>query len=182
MIQVITNEGTFDLPKDISRLPPALAKTLFIRVFCELWNVRDNDRLLVIVSHGFIELLVNTLVDAKCKTPKKVPRNHAARLVVLHEMGVIGDFRFKSLDWFRDLRNEAAHKPLFEVTQAEMAIQLKQATGAELATERATFTANNTYELCMMLVITLWSDHSKIFSPAFFPQDAGDGAATILSN
>lgn len=43
-----------------------------MRVFRELHNVQDNDRLLVLVTHGFLELLVNALIDAKCKNAKRI--------------------------------------------------------------------------------------------------------------
>ncbi|MBI3464953.1 MAG: hypothetical protein HY000_18140 [Planctomycetes bacterium] len=168
-----------DLIQNWDDLPEPLRKSLFLRVFRELYHVQDNPRLLILISHGFIELLVNALIDAKCKNAKKIISNsrdfpHSAKLVILHEMGVITDFRFKSLDWFRKLRNRAAHEPLFEVTPEEIAAHFNQTTAADrsIVADQHGLTAHGFAQLCVLMIVTLWSDHSKLFSPVFVPQDA----------
>jgi hypothetical protein len=159
-------------------LPEQLKSSLFIRVFRELQHVQDNPRLAVLIAHGFIELLVNAVVDAKCKNAKKITENHrdfphSAKLVILHEMELINDFRFKSLDWFRKLRNRAAHEPLFEVSAEELAAQFNQITVNERAKPDGTpgITAHGIGQLCMIMIVTFWSDHSRLLSPVFFPQE-----------
>ena len=170
-------------------LPKEIRDSLFLRVFRELHNVQDNDRLLVLVTHGFLELLINALIDAKCKNAKRITSNsrdfsHSVKLLVLHEMGLLTDFRYKSLDWFRKLRNKAAHEPLFQVSLKEIAEQFNNVTGQarqqDVAgtsdTLESHHTAHGFYQLCVMLIVTLWTDHSKVFSPVFFPQSEPESA------
>lgn len=44
----------------------------YIRVLREMDEVRGNPRLLVLVSHGFIELIANALINLKCKNKKYI--------------------------------------------------------------------------------------------------------------
>ena len=179
-------EDTVEIPiESWGNLPKELQDSLLIRVFRELHHVQDDDRLLVLVTHGFIELLVNTLVDAKCKNAKKIRQDDRAftqsvKLLLLHETGALSDFRYKSLDWFRKLRNRAAHEPLFEVSLKEISNQFNDVTkpackgaggGDSPDTPESQQTAHGLYQLCVLLIITLWSDHSRIFSPVFCPRD-----------
>src|SRR5262245_42192408 len=121
--------------ESLDHLPEPLRNSLLVRVLRELEQVQDSPRLMVLIAHAFLELLVNAVIDAKCKNAKRINSNsrdfpHSAKLIILHEMGVLSDFRFKSLDWFRRLRNRAAHEPLFEVSADEIANQFNQATAA----------------------------------------------------
>ena len=63
-----------------------------LRFHVEISKVNYDERLLVLSTHGFHELLINTLIE---------------------------DDLFQILDWFRRLRNKAAHEPVFEIIPAE---------------------------------------------------------------
>ena len=167
---------------DFDNLPSHLKNSLLTRVLRELQNVADNPRLLVLIAHGFIELLVNTLIDEKCKNSKKLSNHrdfpHSAKLVILHELGAISDFRYKSLDWFRTLRNRAAHEPLFEVSEKDIANQFNQATAAQRDSDTASvrFSAQGMHQLSLLLIVTLWADHSAVFSPVFIHAEGSESA------
>jgi len=90
--------------------------------FGELAKVQGNQRSLVIVTHGFVELLLNTVIDSNCKHgKKKISSNHrdfshSVKLVLLSELGLLDNRLYQILDWFRKLRNRAAHEVFFELT------------------------------------------------------------------
>ena len=42
------------------------------KVFLEIDKVKDNVRSIVLVAHGFLELLINTLVENKCQNHNKI--------------------------------------------------------------------------------------------------------------
>src|SRR5687767_11945026 len=80
------------------------------QMFGQIWAQKDNPRASAILAHGFLELLVNVLVEATCKHGKRIAENrdysHAMKIVLLHERGVISDFNFTVLDKFRSIRND----------------------------------------------------------------------------
>jgi hypothetical protein len=163
-----------DASGDLEQLPESLKKSLLLRVVRELNNVQDNPRLLVLITHGLIELLVNALVHAKCKNSNQLTESnrdfpHTAKLVILHEMELLSDFRFQSLNWFWRRRNDATHKPLFDITLAEIRDQFQQVTDTIIIGEdgKPTFSVHSLYQLCMMVIVSLWSDHSDVFAPIF---------------
>src|ERR1051325_9240377 len=95
-----------------------IVKEPMVRVMRQMYSLTDR-RSVVILGHGFLELLVNTLIDAKCKNAKKITANnrdcsHSANLVLLHELGLLSDESYSIFDWFRRLRNRAAHEPFFD--------------------------------------------------------------------
>lgn len=105
----------------MSEADPVEELNPIIHAIKELERVKHEPRMLVIVTHGFIELMVNTLIDARCKNAKRISGSnrdysHSVKCVLLHELGVLSDHEFNILDWFRKLRNEAAHKAKFKLT------------------------------------------------------------------
>ena len=93
-----------------------------IKITREITMVKNNNRLLVLVTHGFIELLVNALIDHYLKNSKKVTNDgrsypHSTKLLLLNEVGIIDDNLYKVFNWFRKLRNRAAHQPIFKVNK-----------------------------------------------------------------
>ena len=136
----------------------------FDRFFNELSKVRDNQRSLVLITNGFLELLVETLIRAKCKNAKRITDDHrsysyATKLLLLNEIGVIPDWRFQLFDAFRKLRNRAAHDAFFEVPQSEID-QLCAKTDTE---------SEDLYQLCIVIFATLWNNHIDEFGPVFAP-------------
>ena len=107
------------------RLPPHLRDSVFWRVAAELDRVKDDERMLVLVTRGFVELLVNTVIDAKCKHAKKITGNNrdyslSVKLVLLHELGLMSDDNFRRIDTLRKIRNQAAHDPIFRMTTDDL--------------------------------------------------------------
>lgn len=90
-----------------------------------LIQVQDDQRALILVAHGYIELLVSSIVKACCKNGAKIAKNdqafpHSSKLVILHEMGLIEDADFLRLDCLRKIRNSIAHEPFFEITEENL--------------------------------------------------------------
>ena len=139
-----------------------------IKFFGELYKVKDNPRLVALLGHGFLELLINTLIDAQCKNAKKIVSNqrdypHSAKLLILNELGIISDDLYRNFDWFRKIRNKAAHEPFFEITKNDMsALQNKKYHNPDMF-----------YEFCNLLISGFWNDHLDVFGPVFAPTIMG---------
>src|SRR5207248_3326955 len=106
-------------------LPPFLRDSAVIKFAVELGRIKDEQRMLILVTSGFLELLVNTLIDEHCKNAKKITANNrdfpfSAKLILLHEMGLLSDGSFENINWLRKVRNRAAHAPFFEITKDEL--------------------------------------------------------------
>jgi hypothetical protein len=146
------------------KLPAELKGDLSLQIFRDLSRATDHPRLLVIITHGFLELLVNALVETKCKHGKRVSKNHrdyphSTKLVVLHELGVLTDDQFRTFDWFRDLRNKAAHEPVFTITKNRLS-SLKNMEFHD---------PGRFYHLCLSLIAGFWNEHVDLFGPKFAP-------------
>jgi hypothetical protein len=138
----------------------------FMRFLQEIGRVKDDQRLLLLVSHGVLELLANSLIELKCKNAKRIASDsrgfpHAARLLILSEIGVISDLQLKAYDAFRKLRNRAAHEPLFVIKAADLAAFSERFRGPA-----------SLYLLCTALVGGLWNDHVVELAPYFLPSMA----------
>jgi len=130
----------------------------------ELQKVKHDHRLLVLVTGGFIELLINALVDANCKnrhriTGKNREFSYSIKLVILHEISVLSDELFAVLNWFRQLRNRAAHDPFFDIE----ADDLKDLTLPRYQTP------DGLIHLCNMITKEIWWRHDKQLGPIFLP-------------
>ena len=66
-------------------------------------------------------------------------------------------------DWFRKLRNKAAHQPVFHVTKNELSV-LKD----EKHKDPTQF-----YDLCIELIGGFWNQHIPIFGSKFAPGASG---------
>lgn len=135
-----------------------------VKFFRELDKVKDDQRSLVLVTNGILELLVETLVKSKCKNQKRFLQDgrgypYSAKLLILHEIHAISDETFMAFDWFRKIRNDAAHKPFFAVT----ADTLKKLKDANLKDPK------NLYLLCVTLIGQLWNQNIDTFGPVFSP-------------
>jgi len=131
-------------------------------VMREFELLQHHPRSCVIVMHGFIELLVNTLIEEKCKTGKKMAENnrdypHSVKLTILFEMGLLGEEEFKKLNWFRKLRNDAAHEAVFAVTPEKLQLFV----GTKFAD------VSHFPLLCMDIFMTLWNKYADLFSTKF---------------
>jgi hypothetical protein len=126
-----------------------------------LVSAPQDHRSVILLGHGVIELFTNGLVDARCKNATRITSDtrgypHSARLIILHEIGAIDDREFQRLEWFRKLRNRAAHDPLFQVSPADL---------NELNERYRDPSRLN--ELCTHLVIGFWNAHVDDLLPRF---------------
>ncbi len=139
-----------------------------IRFHKEIGRVKDDERLLVLVTHGEIELLLNVIIEAKCKRAKKIKDSRdypqSVKLVLLNEIGLINDHSFKILDWFRRLRNKAAHEPFFTLSDSDSDYIDK--TLELFAPGKA---IGGLPRFCFQIVGMIWNPHRKILIPAFMP-------------
>ena len=128
------------------------------RVLSELEHYRDNPRFLLILTCSFAELLVGTLIEARCKDGKKINDNtrdfpFSVRLTLLYELGLLHEPHFCWLTWLRKLRNDAAHKPNFRFT----ADRMPQWGGPEHQTK------DKLFSLCANVVSILWNQNVALY-------------------
>jgi len=122
--------------------------------------------MLVIVANGFLELLVNALIDEKCRHAKKISNNnrdfsYSIKLILLHEMGVLSDGSFGNLDWLRKPRNRAAHEALFSIERGDL---------SNIADETLR-DPKQFHKLSLMIIGSLWNEHVDVFGPRFLPSE-----------
>ena len=140
----------------------------------ELAKVEGNQRLLVIVTHGFVELLVNTVIDAHCRHgKKKITSNnrdfsHSVKLVLLSELGLLDNKLYQILDWFRKLRNKAAHDVFFELTP-DIVEFANKSMNRFLPVEVAPV-VDDLDQFCKLLIGTIWNKHLDVLLPIFEPK------------
>ncbi len=137
--------------------------------FEEIHRVETNQRLLVIVTHGFGELLENTIISARCKhgkmriTSSNRDYPQSVKLVLMNELGLLDDRLYKILNWFRKLRNRAAHDVFFRLESSDLDF-------ANRSIDR--FVPNvpeqkDLLRFCQFLVGTIWNRHIDVLRPAF---------------
>ena len=76
---------------------------------------------------------------------------------MLHEAGIITDKEYRMLDWYRDIRNRAAHEPIFIITIDDFK-----------ALDNPNYTTpDSLFDLTTNLLSAIWNTHHKLFSPLF---------------
>ena len=105
-------------------LPENIRNDTSIKIFRELWIVREQNRMLLLVTHGFIEMAVTELLKQNSKNTKKILSDsrsfpHSTKLLLLNEIGVLEDSEYAVFDLLRKLRNKAAHEPLFSLRDSD---------------------------------------------------------------
>ncbi len=135
---------------------------LLLKVYQEILLVDGHPRLLVLVGNGFLEVLVSTLVKYKLKRGTSVSADsrtytYSVKLTLLHEAGILTDKEFTTLDWYRSIRNRAAHEPLFRIETEDFAA-LGNPAYASLARLQS---------LTTDLVGQIWNKHYELFTPLF---------------
>jgi hypothetical protein len=135
--------------------------------FNDIDSVKHKPRFQIIVTGGYLELLVNTLIEHKCKNNGSKKFNYANKLVLLHEIGIISGGEFETLNAFRDLRNEAAHVAQFTLTD-EMIAPFKDNFRRNKLEHL--FGKENFQQLCHMVLGGFWNAHTEIFHPYFNPE------------
>jgi hypothetical protein len=135
--------------------------------FNDIDSVRHKPRFQIIVTSGYLELLVNTLIEHKCKSNGSKKFNYAPKLVLLHEMGIISKDEFEILNAFRELRNEAAHVAQFTLT-AQMIAPFKASFKRNKS--KQLFGIENFQRICHLTLGEFWNAHTTVFHPYFNPE------------
>jgi hypothetical protein len=145
---------------ELRSLDPEIAKLggLFPQVLCELEHYRDNPRFLLVLSCSFAELMIGTLIEARCKNGKGINDNvrdfpFSVRLTLLREMNVLHEAHFIWLNWLRKQRNDAAHKPEFRFTVGK----LRDWGGEQHRTP------DKLFSLCTNILAGVWNQHLDLF-------------------
>lgn len=124
-------------------------------------STAGNYRFRVIVASAALELLITTLIKHHCKKHGRRFANfsYERRLLILHEMGVLSDNRYRLLNLFKDLRNDAAHEHKFEITKKTLSkfpITIK--------TNREDYIV---FHICAKMVMELWNEHGDVLANYF---------------
>ncbi|NAZ48130.1 hypothetical protein GL178_18340 [Vibrio toranzoniae] len=129
-----------------------------LQVGDEIGLVKDNPRLLVIVSHSFVEMIVKTLSDHYL--PEVKLKNHNQRLEKLRKEQVIDEFQFQVYDWFRDLRNKAAHTSIFRLNDSDFEPLIGLVKREQLGVQ-------SFHLFSIKLISELWNKHLEILAPVY---------------
>lgn len=158
------NKPIRDTQNKTIRFSQKIKNNLLFQVFRELDSLKGQHRMQIFIAHGFLELLINAIVRAKAKNGKKITANamsypYSAQLLILHEIGELSDEEYALYNWFRKLRNKAAHEPIFKITENE----LKGISTIEYRD------INKFQSLCADLMLRLWNKNADILVPIFIP-------------
>ncbi|MBC8109042.1 MAG: hypothetical protein H7Z14_20825 [Anaerolineae bacterium] len=128
----------------------------------ELHRIGNEHRLATIITHGFVDIMVNGIIEKTCRDQKQIVADHrqwghAAKLVLIHEMKVLTDRHYRLLKWFNSLRNDFAHKPQFVLTEDRMSI-------LEKPEHRA---LKNFHMLCIQILMDLWVNYFGMIGEMF---------------
>jgi hypothetical protein len=161
-----------DMEEDpLKKLKRLLGGSPLMKLLEQMKKVEGDQRSLVMVTHGFIEVIVNDLIMHFCKNGKSISGSgngknkgnrdypHSVKVTLLHELGVISDHHFKLLTWFRQLRNDVAHHWDFVVTDGELA-------EFEMSDHRDPL---KFADLCRLIVSDLWMQHPAIIGYTVAP-------------
>lgn len=142
---------------------------ILVSFFTQLQLVETNNRSLVIITREFVDLLLNTIINHKCKhghaiiTSNNRYYTQSVRLILMNELSLIDDRLFKILDRFRKFRNRAVHEPFFEVKPADLDFTSRSMERFVPAVPEQT----DLLRFCMYLVGTVWNRHVDIMQKAF---------------
>lgn len=132
-----------------------------LQVGKEIGIVKDNPRLLIIVSHSFVEMMVKTLLDHHA--PGLELKNHNQRLEKLKKESVIDNFQFELYDWFRELRNEAVHTPVFHLDDSHFERLNGLVKNKQLG-------VSNFHDFSLKLIMELWSKNLNVLGDAYLSE------------
>ena len=147
-------------------LPP---QGLIQRLIEDLEKVPDHQRMQIIVTHCYLELLVHQLALATCKNKKIIEDSRrdfsqSVKVTLLHEASIISDEHALFLHWFRQRRNDAAHNVDFSIDRNHLKI-FSGYTSSDGVTPLDD--PSNIGLLCMEIVFGFWNQHVHIFAPIF---------------
>ena len=150
-------------------LPEHLRDDTFLLVMKELSLVQGHSRPLVLVTHAFIEMMVEALIKKHLKNSKTILDDsrtypHSARLLILNELDILNDRTYRVFDWLRKLRNRAAHDALFQLNKDDF---------ANIKYDDRSHPLDNFYQFCILLLGGFWNEHVDVFGPLFAPGSTG---------
>jgi hypothetical protein len=159
------NSKTIEDLNSPEKIKERIENNLLLGVLSEINSIKDNPRMQVFITHGFLELLINILIKNKAKNGKKIARDnrsytYSSKTLILNELDVINDEFYKVLDWFRKVRNKAAHEPLFAVTNEDL---------SEVKLNNIKIDLSNFTELCTNLILILINDNLNVLGPDIAP-------------
>lgn len=134
----------------------------------ELNNVKQHHRSLVIITHGFIELFLNRIIDEKCKHGRnRITSNNrdfplSVKLTLLHELNHIDDKMYAVLDGFRKIRNRAAHEASFSITTENW--QTLNSGLDRFISGESMCKPNDLLHFCKLLIGAIWNENLDIVS------------------
>jgi hypothetical protein len=137
--------------------------------FAKQLDLLPDPRMQIIVTCGFVELLVNTLIEEECRHAARIIDSRdfplSVRLILLHEIGVIDDPWFKMLDCLRSIRNDAAHEAVFSVGSNDLQVFQELATKFPDAFPASLDTKNpdSLKFICQGIVFGFWVRYAEIF-------------------
>ncbi len=116
----------------------------------------DSERLMVIAASTYVEIMVAALIEHHCKHGKKINEDSrvyplATKLMLLNELGIIGDAEYRTLDRLRRIRNNAAHEVSFTVDKADVKYF---ATGLKKSPDEVTVS-----DAMLAVIIHFWANH-----------------------
>jgi hypothetical protein len=84
----------------------------------EIVKSNHDDRLLVLTANAGFEVIINAIVNTRLKRPGELgDKAYHIKLLVLFESGLLSETLFDTLNWLRQIRNDAAHLPFFRLTE-----------------------------------------------------------------
>jgi hypothetical protein len=104
------------------------------------------------------------MIERRCKTANKIMDDNrtfpfSSKLTLLYEMEILSDYFYTHLNWFRRLRNEAAHEPYFRLTADRLDVFAKP-EHRDLS---------NFHKVCFETLIDLWISHATIVGSYLMP-------------
>lgn len=136
----------------------------------QLFDATLAPRFQVLITQGFIELLINAVIDAKCKNAARITGNsrdfpYAIKLLLLNELGLLSDSLYRALSQLKKHRNEAAHDPFFALS------------GVVTSEGRP---AGPLHEYCLRLIVEFYNEHTSILAPLFAPTVSASGGGLVV--
>ena len=145
---------------ELRALDPEMSKLdgLFPRILHELEHYRENPRLLIVVSCTFAELMIGTLIEARCREGKRINKDNrdfpfSVKLTLLRQMNILHEDHFTWLNWLRKQRNDAAHEAEFQFTSNRL-----PTWGGD-----AHRTPDKLFSLCLNILANVWNEHVELF-------------------
>lgn len=143
-----------------------IEENLLLAVMKEISDLKNQPRLQLFITHGFLELIVNILIKERAKNGNKISSDtrsypYSSQILILNELSIITDEEFKVLNWFRKMRNRAAHEALFKITDQD--IKNVKISGNKIQLDSFTY-------LCTTLILTIVNGKFDILGKHIVPK------------